>query len=78
MAQSPVPGPSRPNWLWLALIVVVAILALVVIVSPSGDRTGAVEDPVTTPQLGEEQTPPRGSGTAPAPEPFAPGGEPSD
>lgn len=76
MARPDKPQASRPNWVWLVMIVLLGVLLVVVLVSPSGDRDGDVDDPVAIEEMGEEQTPPPGEGTAPAPEPFAPGGDP--
>jgi hypothetical protein len=47
MAEPPAPS-SRPNWLWIILIALLAVLLLAWLFSPSGDRDGAVEDPIVT------------------------------
>lgn len=60
------PTPSGPrNWLWPLLIALLGVLLLVWLLNPSGDEdTGAVEDPIVTPDLGEP--------TANAPAPLDP------
>jgi len=47
MADPPAPS-ARPNWLWILLIALLAVLLLAWLFSPSGDRDGAVEDPIVT------------------------------
>lgn len=77
MAQSPQPQPPRTKWLWVAMIVVFAVLLAIMLFNPSGDRDGTMDDPVVMDDPGDGvgvgQTPPA---SGPAPEPFAPGGEP--
>lgn len=81
--MAPPPPPTRtsaPKWIWVALIVVFAFLLVAVLFNPSGDRDGTVQDPVVMNDPGEgtgvgQQAEPDGR---PAPEPFAPGGQPSD
>ena len=79
MAQSPQPQPPRTKWLWVAVIVVFTVLLTIVLFNPSGQADGTMEDPVVMEDTGEGtgvgQTPPA---SGPAPEPCAPGGEPSD
>lgn len=82
MANPPPPRTSGPKWIWVALIVVLAIVLTIVLFNPSGDRDGAVEDPIVMPETGEgvgvgQNDDPEESSAGPAPEPFAPGGEPS-
>ena len=74
------------RWLWPIVIVVLAILLLIVLFSPSGDTEDPqVEDPIVTPEFQDPAEAPAqtdmqgqdtGAQTAPAPEPFAPGGDP--
>lgn len=77
MAQPPKPQDSRAKWIWVALIVVLSVLIIAVAFNPSGDRDGTVSDPIVMDDPGDGagvgQTPPD---SGPAPEPFAPGGEP--
>ena len=79
MAQPPKPQDSRAKWIWVALLVVLSVLVIAVALNPSGDRDGTMEDPIVIEDTGEGrgvgQTPPAGG---PAPEPFAPGGEPDN
>jgi hypothetical protein len=79
MAQPPKPQDPRAKWIWVALIVALSVLVIAVAVNPSGDRDGTVDDPIVMDDPGEGvgvgQTPPA---SGPAPEPFAPGGEPED
>ena len=81
MAEPPAPS-SRPNWLWIVLIALLAVLLLAWLFSPSGDRDGAVEDPIVTGDVTEPGAqegagpvgtglPQPGAGTGPA----APGDE---
>lgn len=83
MASPPPPRSSGPKWIWVALIVVLAFIAVVVFLNPSGDRDGSVEDPIVMQDPGEgtgvgQADEADEASTAPAPEPFAPGGTPSD
>jgi hypothetical protein len=83
MAQSPQPQPPRTKWLWVAVIVVLAVLLTIMLFNPSGDRDGAVEDPIAMPDTGEgvglgQNDDPEESSDIPAPEPFAPGGDPAN
>lgn len=77
MAQPPKPQSSRTKWIWVALIVVLSVLILIVLLNPTGDRDGTVDDPIVIENTGEGrgvgQTP---VAPGPAPEPFAPGGDP--
>ena len=79
MAQPPKPQDSRAKWIWVALIVVLSVLVIAVAFNPSGDRDGTMEDPIVIEDTGEGrgvgQTP---AAPGPAPEPFAPGGEPDN
>lgn len=79
MAQPPNPQNARSKWLWVALLVVFAIVLMVMVFNPSGDRDGTVDDPIVMDDpgdgIGVGQTPPA---SGPAPEPFAPGGEPEE
>jgi hypothetical protein len=52
MAEPPAPS-SRPNWLWIILIALLAVLLLAWLFSPSGDRDGAVQDPIVTGDMTE-------------------------
>lgn len=79
------PPPRRPmaKWFWVAAIVVLAFVLVVVLLNPTGDRDGAVEDPIVMPETGEgvgvgQVNEPEESSASPAPEPFAPSGEPSE
>jgi hypothetical protein len=77
------PRSAGPKWIWVALIVVLAFFAVVVFLNPTGERDGSVEDPVVMDDPGEgtgvgQANEPDESSDAPAPEPFAPGGEPSE
>lgn len=54
------PAPTRTTgkWLWPLLIALLAILLLIWLFSPSGDTDEAqVEDPIVTPELGQEAAP---------------------
>jgi hypothetical protein len=72
----------KTKWIWVALIVVLAFLVVAVLFNPSGERDGTVQDPIVIEDMGD------GTGvgenldadqnTAPPPEPFAPGGRPSN
>lgn len=80
MAQPPKPQNSRSKWIWVAFIVVLSVLVIAVAFNPSGDRDGAVEDPIVMDDpgvgTGVGQTPDPDVNTGQAPEPFAPGGDP--
>lgn len=75
------PRSAGPKWLWVALIVVFAFIAVVILFNPSGDSDGMMEDPIVMEDTGDGvgvgQDPAPGD-TVPPPEPFAPGGDPSD
>lgn len=83
MANPPPPPPSsRTKWFWVAAIVVLAFVLVVVLFNASGDADGTVEDPIVMPETGEgagagQANEADEAGNAPAPEPFAPGGDPS-
>lgn len=74
------PNSPRSKWLWPTLIALLGMLAIIVLFNPSGDGDGTVEDPIVIEDMGSGtgvgQSPAQGADTAPAPEPFAPGGEP--
>lgn len=54
----PVPTRTTGKWLWPVLIALLAIILLIWLFSPSGDTDEAqVEDPIVTPELGEEPAP---------------------
>ncbi len=79
----PPPRSSRSKWFWVAAIVVLAFVLVVVLFNASGDEDGTVEDPIVMPETGEgvgvgQNDDPEESSDIPAPEPFAPGGEPAD
>ena len=80
MADPTKPQTSGPKWIWVAVIVALAFVAITVMFNPSGDRDGSVQDPIVMDDPGEGrgvgQTPDPEIDTGPAPEPFAPGGEP--
>lgn len=82
MADPLNPQSSGKKWLWPIIIALFAVVMLVVLLSPSGERDGTVQDPIVMEDMGEGtgvgQTPAPADDTAPAPEPFAPGGEPSE
>lgn len=84
MAPPPPPtGTSAPKWIWVALIVVFAFLLVAILFNPSGDRDGTVQDPIVIEDPGEgtgvgQMNEPEDSSPAQAPEPFAPGGQPSN
>jgi hypothetical protein len=66
----------------VAAIAVLAFVLVIVLFNPSGSRDGTVEDPIVLEDPGEgvgvgQANEPEESSDAPAPEPFAPGGEPS-
>jgi hypothetical protein len=71
---------SRSKWLWPTLILLLGVLAIIVLFDPSGDGDGTVEDPIVIEDMGTGtgvgQSPAQGEDAAPAPEPFAPGGDP--
>lgn len=77
MAQPPNPQDSRSKWIWVALIVALTVLVAGFALNPSGDRDGTVDDPIVMDDPGDGrgvgQTP---AAPGPAPEPFAPGGDP--
>ncbi|KPP90123.1 hypothetical protein [Erythrobacter sp. HL-111] len=67
------PESSRSKWLWPLVIAGIGVLAVIVFFNPSGDRDGDVDTPIDM-----EETTGENDGTdptAPAPEPFAPGGD---
>jgi hypothetical protein len=70
----PVQPSSSAKWIWVALVVLLTALIIVWLVSPSGNRDGDVDDPIATEDFGEVDT--VETGEVPAPEPFAPGGDP--
>lgn len=77
------PRSAGPKWIWVALIVVLAFIAVIVLFNASGDADGTMEDPVVMDDTGEgtgvgQANEAEDSADIPAPEPFAPGGEPSD
>jgi hypothetical protein len=79
------PPPRKPiaKWLWVAAIVVLTFVLVVVLLNPTGDRDGDVEDPILMPETGEgvgvgQANEAEDSSQSPAPEPFAPGGDPAD
>lgn len=79
----PHPRTGGPKWFWVAAIVVLAFALVVVLFNPSGDRDGTVQDPIvmTDPGVGTgvgQANEPEDAAPGPAPEPFAPGGEPAD
>ncbi len=84
--MAPPPPPTRtsaPKWIWVALIVVFAFLLITVLFNPSGDRDGTVQDPIVINDPGEgvgvgQMNEPQDASPGPAPEPFAPGGTPSN
>lgn len=83
MARSPQPRPQRTKWLWVAVIVVFAVLLTIMLFNPSGDRDGTMDDPIVMEETGEgvgvgQNDDPEESSDIPAPEPFAPGGDPAD
>lgn len=85
MASPPPPQPRTggPKWFWVAAIVVLAFALVVVLFNPSGDRDGTVQDPIVMNDPGEgtevgQANDPEEADSGPAPEPFAPGGEPSE
>ncbi|WP_379920833.1 hypothetical protein [Erythrobacter sp. R86502] len=69
--------PTRTKWIWVAILVVFAVIAVAIVWDPSGSDDGTVSDPIVMDDTGEGvgvgQTPPS---EGPAPEPFAPGGDP--
>jgi len=83
MAPPPPQPRTVPKWIWVALIVGFAFLLVVVLFNPSGDRDGSVEDPIVINDPGEgvgvgQADEPEEASDGPAPEPFAPGGTPSN
>jgi hypothetical protein len=53
-----VPSRTAGKWLWPLVIALLAVLLLIWLLNPSGDRDeGQVEDPIVTPELGEEPAP---------------------
>jgi hypothetical protein len=77
------PRSASPKWIWVALIVVFAFIAVIVFFNASGDADGTMEDPVVMEDTGEgtgvgQTDEAEDSPDTPPPEPFAPGGEPSD
>lgn len=49
----PVPTRSSSKWLWPVLIAMLALLLLFWLLNPSGDRTGAVDDPIVIDDVSE-------------------------
>lgn len=83
MATPPPQPRTVPKWLWTLLIVGFAFLLVMVLFNPSGERDGTVEDPIVMNDPGEgvgvgQMDEGDEASTAPAPEPFAPGGTPSN
>ncbi|QDH34414.1 hypothetical protein [Porphyrobacter sp. YT40] len=82
MADNLNPQPPRNKWLWPAVIALMGVLAVVVIINPAGDTDGTVEDPIVIEDTGVGNVvgdpPAENVDSGPAPEPFAPGGEPDD
>lgn len=83
MVTPPQPRTGGPKWIWVALIVVLAFGLVVVLFNPSGDRDGTVSDPIVMEDTGEgvgvgQANEADEASPGPAPEPFAPGGEPAD
>ena len=80
MANPANPHSPRSKWLWPTLILVLGVLAIIVLADPSGEGDGKVEDPIVIEDMGTGtgvgQSPAQGENAAPAPEPFAPGGDP--
>ena len=80
MVEPANPQSFRNKWLWPILIALLGGLAAIVLVNPSGDRGGQVADPIvmqdTGTGTGAGQSPAEGEDAVPAPEPFAPGGDP--
>jgi len=78
MVTPPPPRSSSRKWFWVAAIVVLAFVLVVVLLNPTGDRDGDVEDPIVMPDTGEGVgvgQDPAPNDTSPPPEPFAPGGD---
>ena len=82
MADPLNPQPPRNKWLWPAVIALMGVLAIVVIINPAGDTDGTVEDPIVIEDTGVGNVvgdpPAENVDSGPAPEPFAPGGEPDE
>ena len=82
MADPLNPQPPRNKWLWPTVIALMGVLAIVVIINPAGDTDGTVEDPIVIEDTGVGNVvgdpPAENVDSGPAPEPFAPGGEPDD
>lgn len=82
MADPINPQPTGKKWLWPLIIALFAVVLLIVLLNPSGERDGTVQDPIVMEDTGEGvgvgQAPTTADDAAPAPEPFAPGGEPSE
>jgi len=81
MSDAPHPRPTRTKWLWLAVIAVFAVVLIITVFNPSGDRDGTVQDPIVMDDPGEgvgvgQMNEPEEASDIPAPEPFAPGGDP--
>ncbi|MEE4207130.1 MAG: hypothetical protein V2I39_12625 [Erythrobacter sp.] len=69
------PESSRSKWLWPLIIAGLGVLLVIVFFNPSGDRDGDVDTPIELEEMtGENQGEADGT-EAPAPEPFAPGGD---
>lgn len=52
----PIDPSPRPKWPWLLVIVLLAVLMAIFLFSPSGDRSGDVDDPIAVDDLGEPTT----------------------
>lgn len=80
MDNSANPQSPRSKWLWPALIALLGALAVIVLFNPAGDTDGDVDDPIVIEDMGNGagvgQSAAGTEDSGPAPEPFAPGGEP--
>ena len=69
------PESSHSKWLWPLVIAGLGILAVIVFFNPSGDRDGDVDTPVEIERMTGDDEATDDATPAPAPEPFAPGGD---
>ena len=82
MNNAPNTNPTRSRMLWPLIIALFAVIFAIVMLSPSGDRDGTVQDPIVIEDTGEGmgvgQMAEPGDDAAPAPNPFAADGERSE
>ncbi len=82
MADNLNPQTPRNKWFWPAAIGMMGVLGVAVAFNLGGENDGTVDDPIVIEDTGVGNvvgdTPAENVDSGPAPEPFAPGGEPDD